>query len=74
MAKAYEDHIPTYGAGGYDAEHLQQSAAEWHAIHVTEIAGGWRYPEDLLDDSEFRARKYARARYALGLRETDYDG
>lgn len=72
MLKAYEDFPPITSV--YDATHLQDSAAQFASFMA-----GHDYlqdtPEEIayVDDFAVRAKKYARARYAMGLRAEDYD-
>ncbi len=70
MRKAYEDHPSDLVHNVYDAPHLQDSAADWFALTATDY---WLQPWDRAEAQEVSARKYARARYAMGLRANDYD-
>lgn len=79
MIKAYADHPSDNVHNVYDAAHLQESAAEWFKLmqtcdyprHMEDTDGELREAYNM--DYTTRARKYARARYAMGLREADYN-
>ena len=80
MTKAYDNHPSDAVHAPYNAEHLQESAQDWFDLmgmnesYPVAMAGA----SDLvrgyyLGDFEVSARKYARARFAMGLRAEDYN-
>ena len=72
MTKAYDNHPSDAVHAPYNAEHLQESAAAWFE-ETNDYSAYWSQDWDLTEQQEVSARKYARARFAMGLRAEDYN-
>jgi len=74
MIKFYHerDFLPYDRRLPYDAEHYQQLGADWHGDYIAErdISSTPTFIEASANNASM---VYAKARYAMGIREKDYD-